>query len=183
MLKKIFIFIGIILLFSQVQAETFELTAPVKNWNSAYIWLVAYTTGGQESCYWKYYDSLCGSWGFTFARVDGKNGIENINFLSIDKFVRFKGGPFWQRLGFGLGFFDRRTETIQQGWDFHLSWQLGYMFTKSFGIHTDLNHFSNGASFAKVLGIENFWPQDKNGETINGGGDTLGLGITVEFKF
>lgn len=189
MLKKMCFLVTLFaIIFSAfVFGETIELSAPAKKWDGVYIWSARYTTDGQDSCYWKHYDSLCGSWGVTFALIDGKekNGhkIENVNYLGLDLYLRFKGGPFWSRVGFGLGVFDRRTEDVRSGWDFHLSWQLGYMALKNLGIHIDYGHWSNGASFAEKLGIEGAWPKDENGDTINDGGDTLGIGLTYEFKF
>ena len=181
MLKKIIVFLSILLFYGVAQADTLEIIIPVKKWDDVSINLVKYTTDGQRSCYWRYYDSLCGSWGVTFAQVNGHKGIEDINFLGVDYYLTFKGGPFWQRMGFGVGLFDRRTDEVRQGWDFHLSWQLGGMFTKNFGGFVGIGHWSDGASFAKVLQIDQFWPHDENGEIINDGGDTLGIGIRWEF--
>lgn len=164
------------ILMPTVFADTFEFAVPVKKQDGAYTWTTSYTTDGQNSCYWKYYNgTLCGSWGTTFVRVDGKDGMENINFLSVDVYARFKGGPFWQRIGFGVGLFDRRTEEVNQSWDFHISWQLGVMWTKNLGVHLGIDHWSNGRSFAEKLNLDYYWPD------TNDGGDRIAIGVTWEF--
>lgn len=187
MLKKIIVLVGLLLSFGVAHAETLELTAPVKKWNNVEVWTLKFTTDGQNSCYWKktfkhWPGHLCHSWGITYAQIEGqKEEIEDIKFLGLDYYVTFKGGPYYQRVGFGAGLFNKRTETVRQGWDFHISWQVGGMYTKNLGWFIGLDHWSNGASFAEQLNLEQYWPKDENGEPINDGGDTLGIGLRWEF--
>lgn len=146
-----------------------ELGLPIKRVNGVEATIVRVNSG---EC-WNHGDGLCIYPGVLFTEVDIDGG-ENVRFLGADIFARFNGGPYWSRIGFGFGFFDRKTDEIRSAWDFNLSVQYGARMSKSMGGYVGWEHWSNGRSFAEKLGLKSLWPDH------NDGGNAFIIGIVVK---
>ena len=151
-MKYITIFLSILfilLAFQNVGAETLEFSVPYKNVDDIIIQTLKFTRGGYKNCLWSYYEGdLCTFWGITYVDIYIPDQVNSSKFLSVDLYARMQAGPLWQRLGFGFGFFDRKTESIRTAWDFHLSWQTGIMIFNNVVFHVGFDHWSNARSFA-----------------------------------
>ncbi|HEC61576.1 MAG TPA: hypothetical protein ENI27_04910 [bacterium] len=149
-----------------------ELGVPVKTLDDAKISVFRVLPDG---CFRRFYrESLCLHTGLTFARIDIKDA-ESVHFLGFSTFAKFRSGPFWNRIGFGIGVFDKRTEEVKAKWDFNLSIQYGIMVAESVGLTIGWEHLSNGRSFAERLGLDNLWPD------YNDGGNALLLGVVMKW--
>lgn len=129
----------------------------------------------EGKCWAEYYDGeLCLKRGVLFAHAVIK-GSENVSFLGDNIFIVFRGGPYWSRLGVGLGVFDGQTERVRTSWDFNLSVQYGFMVADALGLTIGWDHWSNGRSFAERLGMGHYWPDH------NDGGNTLLFGVVIKW--
>lgn len=128
-----------------------------------------------EDCWAAFWlGSMCLQNGIVFADMKIKDG-EDVRFLGVDTFAKFLAGPFWSRIGFGFGFFDRKTEEVRSRWDFNITSQWGFRWLNGIGVFVGLDHWSNGRSFASRLGLKNLWPEH------NDGGNVMLVGLILSF--
>ena len=149
-----------------------ELGVPTRALDGARINVGRLVEGG---CWAEYYDGdLCLKRGllFSYAVIEES---ENVMFMGGNIFIVFRGGPYWSRLGVGLGFFDGQTERVRTRWDFNLSVQYGAMVADALGLTIGWDHWSNGRSFAERLGLGHYWPGH------NDGGNTLLFGVVIKW--
>lgn len=108
--------------------------------------------------------------GGTLGSLDFQGDV--ITLIGIDRYVKITGGPLSMRWGFGVVIFDRVFPGKSDNWwNFHISMQSGWRFTKNIVGALTLHHWSNGLAFSKRLGLGNSWPD------TNTGGSTLTLGL------
>lgn len=145
-----------------------EVGVPVRSLDGARITVMRLVEG---DCWILLAGGLCIQRGGLLANAEIKDS-ENVQFLGGNIFARFNGGDFWSRIGFGWGVFSRKVEEkIRSRWDFNISIQYGAMVLPRLGLTIGWDHWSNGRSFAKKLGLEDVWPD------FNDGGDTLLAGV------
>ena len=106
--------------------------------------------------------ALCVRPGLVLIDGDVEAG-ENVLFLGGSLFAEFRADPFWSRIGFGFGIFNRKTEQVRSQWDFNLTVNYGVWVTESIGLAVGWEHLSNGRSFASRLGLGRYWPDHNDG--------------------
>lgn len=148
-----------------------EVGLPVRSLDGAKISVLRLV---ENECWFQLAGGLCVKRGVAVAKANIEES-EDVTWLGGDVFSVFRHGPFWSRIGFGFGIFDRTTEKIRSRWDFNISIQYGAMVLPRLGLTIGWDHWSNGRSFAKKLGLEDVWPD------FNDGGDTLLAGAIWRF--
>ncbi len=149
-----------------------EVAVPLKTFDGARISVARLVEG---ECWKEYHGgSLCLKRALTYAHADIE-GSKNVGFIGSNLFAIFRSGPFWSRIGAGLGIFHGPKDRIRSKWDFNISIQYGAQISENIGFFFGWEHFSNGRSFAERLGLKRYWPD------YNDGGNTLLFGVVVKW--
>ncbi len=156
---------------TMVHGEVLSLGAPIKNFDGNKIWVFEWAPNDFTKC-----KPICTYTGLHIAYTSMIGDAKDITFVGVTRYFELRGGGFWNRLGFGFGIFDKQSEEIRVPWDFSISVLNGFDFWKNWSMFIGFQHWSNGRSFARNLGLRRYWPEH------NDGGNSGVLGIRYYFQ-